>query len=151
MSRINMKVGITVEQVCEYIKLSEKVFDLECRKLRDGETANVDVGDMADFVCHIGEAMTLAKQIFGDGSRTHVTLQNILERAEKKTEIVEGAGKSKEARLAKMREKLAGFNGWQLMIRGQLRPLEVVSVVDGRVYYDGEEVPFIPVFVPNAE
>ena len=146
MSRISMKAGITVEQVNEYIALSNKAFDLE-----HDETMNITTADMDAFVEHIEEAMNHAKQIFGDGSRTHVTLQNIFERANKKMGIVEGAGESKDAKLAKIREKLARFDGWQLMIRGQLKPLEVVAVEDGRIIYDGVEVPFIPVFVPNSE
>ena len=146
MSRISMKAGITVEQVNEYIALSNKAFDLE-----HDETMNVTTFDMDVFIEHIEDAMNLAKHIFGDGSRTHVTLQNIFERADKKMGIVEGAGESKDAKLAKIREKLARFDGWQLMIRGQLKPLEVVAVEDGRIIYDGVDVPFIPVFVPNSE
>jgi phage-related minor tail protein len=145
MSRINMKVGITAEQVNEanaaykdYLAaLSESVDDM----------SNAEV--IGNAVSMMNEAAAILSAALGDDHMATRRVTDAMARATEAGEKITRADEKRDARISKLRAKVRSYDGWFVMIDNERVPVVDAETVDGIVAFEGKNYPFIPVYFPG--
>lgn len=145
MSRINMKQGITTEQVNE----ANAAYD-ELQSMFDkGVDGRVDLNIVDQAIAKMNEAADALSAVLGDDHMATRRVSDASIRAQVALEKLQQKGEDFDKKVEKLRAKVRSYDGWFVMVEGEKIPVTVAVVKDGRVIHGGEEHPFIPVYMPG--
>lgn len=147
MSRINMKVGITAEQVNE-----ANAAYAEYRAALDGSVDGpIDASVIDQAIALMNEAADKLSATLGDD---HIATRRVSDASIRAREALEKIIKNENKyynKLDKLRAKVRSYNGWFVIINNVRVPIVLVKTVDGLIAYEGENHPFIPVYYPGTD
>lgn len=145
MSRVNMKVGITAEQVNE-ANAAYKDYLAALSESVDGAT---DTGVIDRAISMMNEAAEMLAASLGDEHMATRRVSDASVRAQEAMEKLIHADDKRDARISKLRAKVRSYDGWFVMVDGERVPVTEAETVDGIVAFEGKNYPFIPVYFPG--
>ena len=144
MSRINMKIGITVDQVIEARNAFNELGEMNTAAENNDSDAMLSKAEN-DL---IGVANAVETILGGD----HIITRRINDAATRCAELSNKISEKKEqhdAKIAKLAAKVNSYSGWFVMVGTEKIPVTRALIIDGMVYHGGEMNIFIPVYMPN--
>lgn len=147
MSRINMKVGITAEQVNE----ANDAMNAYHAALESQVDGQVDTNLIDRAIALMDQAVDMLNATLGG---EHAAARRVSDASIRAQEALDKVIKSRDkddARITKLFNKVRMYDGWFVMVDGNKIPVTDVRTVDGLVVYGGENHPFIPVYFPVAD
>ena len=145
MTRISAKTGITAEQVNEAYETKLKLEELLNKGNADFGNWNVLDSCYTELINN-GEKLI---QVLGIDHPVVKKLDAAMARLDnERTRKIDASTEYNKQR-EKLEKKLAQYNGWFVMIHGEGIPVTQVRTVNGKVQYNGDELPFIPAYFPQ--
>ena len=145
MSRINMKVGITAEQVNEAFDAKTKYMELVNAKHTDLDVSslNVAIGDM-------NNAAQILANVLGDDHMATRRVSDASILAREAIKKIDGKVDKTGNQMVRALAKLRMYDGWFVVVGDEKIPVTEAVVVNGQVMHNGEKHPFIPAYMPNV-
>ena len=147
MSRINMKNGITVEQVNEAAEAYDALMSLNI----DADVSGKSNRDMMVQVEKLRENADSVESMLG---ADHIAVRKIRDAADRlnlEADRIEKKAIRHDSRTASLIAKVNSYDGWFVMVEGEKIPVTRATVANGKVIHNGKQYPFVPVYFPSEK
>lgn len=147
MSRINMRTGITTEQVNDAAAAKDEYYSaLEVREF-DG----IDDSAIETAIQYLNNAAEILADAFGNDHLATRRAADASIRAQVALEKNDKRDIKASKRLARLAARFDMYKSWFVMIDGVPVSVCDVRTEDGEVVYEGKRFPFIPVYMPKDD